>query len=297
MKVLHLDSGRERRGGQIQVAMLVRGLAERGVEQRLLVRAPGFEALAPGRLSAVRLAIAARWCDLVHAHDARSHSLAALLCPGKPLVVSRRVAFAIGRGWTHRWKYGRAAMFLAVSEYVAEQLRRAGVRSERIRVVPDGLRPIAEPAPVPVGAGVVALRSADPGKGSALALESCRRAGLPLTLTEDLERDLAGGGLFLYLSRQEGLGSALILAGLHAKPIVASRVGGIPEIVPEGRTGLLVDHAPEAVAAALRRFVDNPELAEACGRAARRQAIERFSDARMVDRTHDAYHEVLRRAG
>ncbi|MBI1352956.1 MAG: glycosyltransferase [Acidobacteria bacterium] len=295
MRVLHLDSGRSRRGGQIQLEILLRGLACRGVEQRLLARAPSFAPFAPAPFGARGVLRAARSCDLIHAHDGRSHSLAALLCPSKPLVVSRRVAFPVRDGWTHRWKYRRPALFLAVSEHVADRLRQAGVDDSRIRVVHDGLPLVPTSPEVAPRSGVVALQSSDPGKGSALAAEACRRAGLALHLTENLESDLPAAGIFLYLSQQEGLGSALILAGLHAKPIVASRVGGIPEIVQDGRTGLLVDNDADAVAAALRRLADDAELARRCGRGARAQAVERFSDDRMVEQTLAAYQEVLRR--
>ncbi len=299
MKILHLDGGKTWRGGQIQTATLVRGLAARGIEQRLLTRAVGFDGLSTGRWSPLSIAREARTADLVHAHDGRSHTLAAVLRPGVPLVVSRRVAFPVGRGWLDRWKYGRPALYLAVSDYVADELRRAGVSKSRIRVVHDGVPPPSTEAAnfIAPQTGVVAIGSDDPGKGSAVAAEACRLAGLPLRLSDNLERDLPGAGIFLYLSAMEGLGSALILAGFMAKPIVASRVGGIPEIVTDGETGLLTPNDPDSVAAALRRLASDPETARSMGEAARRQAVEKFTDDRMVEQTLDAYQEVLRRAG
>jgi L-malate glycosyltransferase len=299
MRILHLDAGKTWRGGQIQTATLARGLAARGVEQRLLTRAPGFEDLSSGRWSPLSIVREGRGADLVHAHDGRSHTLAALLCPGVPLVVSRRVAFPVGRGRLDRWKYARAALYLAVSQYVADELRRAGVTQSRIRMIHDGIAPPPDPGSDAVlpESGVVAIRSKDPGKGSALAAEACRLAGLPLRLSDNLERDLPGAGVFLYLSAMEGLGSALILAGFLEKPIVASRVGGIPEIVINSQTGLLTPNDPEAIAATLRRLAADSGLARSLGRAARRQALEKFTDDRMVEQTLDAYQEVLRRVG
>lgn len=295
MRILHLDGGREWRGGQIQTATLLRGLAKQAVEQRLLARAAGFAEFAPGEYSAASILAASRRADLVHAHDGRSHSLAALLCPGVPLIVSRRVAFAPRRGWLHRWKYRRPALYLAVSEYVAGELRRAGVAQERIRVVYDGLPEPhwSEERPESPVAEVWAIQSSDPGKGASLAAEACRLTGLPLRFSDNLERDLPHAGIFLYLSQMEGLGSALILAGFCEKPIVASRVGGIPEIVEDGRTGLLTENEPAAVAARLRLFADDPALARSCAQAARAQARQRFTDARMVEQTLAAYRQVL----
>src|SRR5579871_2856648 len=118
MRILHLDSGREMRGGQWQVLRLHRGLVARGHESRLLARegSPLFAMARAERLpcEAMRpLRVRARGFDLLHAHDARSHSLAALL-GSVPIVVSRRVAFPVRRSASSRWKYSRAQLFLAV---------------------------------------------------------------------------------------------------------------------------------------------------------------------------------------
>src|SRR5271165_3450859 len=106
MRILHLDSGREMRGGQWQVLYLLEGL---DAECTLLARegAPLFCAARERGwrvepLGAVRVAALSRHHDLIHAHDARSHTLAALV-PGARLIVSRRVAFPI----QSRWKYAR----------------------------------------------------------------------------------------------------------------------------------------------------------------------------------------------
>ena len=76
--------------------------------------------------------------DLVHVHDARSHSTAALFAR-TPVVVARRVAFPVKAGWLSRWKYRRAAHFIAVSRFVAGRLRDAGVPDSKISVVHDGV--------------------------------------------------------------------------------------------------------------------------------------------------------------
>ena len=100
MRTLHVDSGREMRGGQWQVLRLVEGLAREGVSAALLCRAgsPLLQLAVERGLDArplafLRLAAAARRADLVHAHDARSHTLA--LAAGAAGVVSRRVAVPI----------------------------------------------------------------------------------------------------------------------------------------------------------------------------------------------------------
>ncbi len=82
----------------------------------------------------------ARRHDLIHAHDARSHTLGAIARSGR-LVVSRRVAFPVGSAW----KYRRARRYLAVSEFVKSVLVAGGVPEEKIAVVYDGV-PLLEPA-------------------------------------------------------------------------------------------------------------------------------------------------------
>src|SRR5438067_3902845 len=153
MRILHLDTGREMRGGQWQVLRLIEGLAAEGVQSTLLARkeAPLYAAarrqgwrVEP--IGLTRAVMELRAHDLTHAHDARSHTLGTLL-RGRPLVVSRRVAFAVGS----RWKYGRARRYLAVSEFVKGVLIESGVPPEKIAVVYDGV-PVLE---VSTGTGVL----------------------------------------------------------------------------------------------------------------------------------------------
>ena len=139
MRILHLDSGREMRGGQWQALRLHRGLVERGHESLLLAR-EGSPLLAAAQraklpcdvLLSVAAAKSSRGFDLVHAHDARSHTIGALFARA-PLVVSRRVAFPVRDSALSRWKYRRAGLFLAVSRHVADaaEARRGGREPDR----------------------------------------------------------------------------------------------------------------------------------------------------------------------
>lgn len=296
MRVLHLDTGREMRGGQRQALLLYEGLRREGVEQEILCRGELRRRTQAGEISAPAVWRASAAADLIHAHDAKAHAWAAVFGRGRPVVVARRVAFPLKRGWLSRWKYGRATLYLAVSAFVRDRLVEAGVPPQRIRIVPDGVpppdplppfRPIAE-KPV-----VLAPASADPLKGTDLARQACKLAGLDLQLSDDLEADLPSADIFLYLTRSEGLGSALILASTHAKPIVASRVGGVGEVVVDGETGLLTANDPEAIANALGRFRADPNLARRCAEAAQARAAAELSDDRMIARTLEAYRSVL----
>ena len=302
MRVLHLDAGKTMRGGQWQALRLIQGLAAESVESTLLARlgSPLFEAARKAGcrvepLGFARAAMRARRHDLIHAHDSRSHTIAAL-AGGAPLVVSRRVAFggAASRPALAKWKYGRAARYIAVSEFVKSVLVERGVPSEKIAVVYDGVPLLNVPVRIEGPPRIVAPANADdPRKGAALALEAARLAGVELHLSDNLERDLATASLFLYITRSEGLGSGVLLAMSAGVPVVASEVGGLPEIIRDGENGLLVENAPEAIAAAIRRLQGDPALARSLGQAGRQTVVERFTVERMTRRTMEVYRQAL----
>ncbi|HYW47282.1 MAG TPA: glycosyltransferase family 4 protein [Bryobacteraceae bacterium] len=292
MRILHLDSGREMRGGQRQVLFLMEGLAAAGVESTLLAReqAPLFAAARQRGwrvepLGWTRAAMLSGRHNLVHAHDARTHTMGAILRGGR-LVVARRVAFPPGS----RWKYGRARRYLAVSDFVKSVLMAGGVPEEKIAVVHDGV-PVLECEP---GNTMLAPANAsDPQKGAPLAMEAARLAGTDLHLSADLERDLRRGAIFVYVTHSEGLGSGVLLAMSAGAAVVASNVGGLREVVRNGENGLLVENDPAAIAAAIRELRGDPGLRGRLGEAARRTVIERFTVDRMVRRTMEVYRQVL----
>ena len=77
-------------------------------------------------------------------------------------------------------------------------------------------------------------------------------------------------------------------------PVVASAVGGILEVVEDGRTGLLVPPGnADALATALRRVLDDRDLAARLGQAGRRRVEERFSWASVAERTAGVYAEAI----
>jgi hypothetical protein len=292
MRILHLDAGKEMRGGQWQALRLIECLAAAGVESTLLARAGGplFEAARQRGwrvepMGLARAAMLARRHHLVHAHDARGHTLGAIVGSGR-LVVSRRVAFPVGSPW----KYGRARRYLAVSEFVKSVLVAGGVPEEKIEVVYDGV-PLLDPAR---GSSVLAPANADdPRKGASLAVEAANLAGVELKLSTDLERDLRHAAIFVYVTHSEGLGSGVLLAMAAGVPVVASNVGGLPEIIRHGENGLLVDNTPQAIAAAIGKLTGDPAFARRIGDAARRTVIERFTVDHMVRRTMEVYRQVL----
>lgn len=283
------------RGGQWQCLRLGEGLARAGHSVTLLAR-ENSACLQMARklgldaqpISAAAVRRLTGQADLTHTHDARSHTLAALLSRA-PFIVSRRVSFPIS-GALSRWKYSRPRHYIAVSNCVKGMLVQAGVGPEKISVVYDGV-PLLSPSSR--NEEVIAPASSDPRKGSALALEAGRLAGVSLRLSTDLEQDLSAAGVFVYITDSEGLGSGVLLAMSAGVPIVASNVGGIPEIVQHEQTGLLVENNPKDIAAAILRLKNDGAFA--CRLAARaRQSVEqRFSVSNMVSRTIEVYERVV----
>jgi hypothetical protein len=291
MRILHLDGGKELRGGQRQVLRLIEGLASAGVESTLLARpgAPLFRAAQEHGwrvepLGFWRTFSLARHHDLLHAHDGHGHTMGAIVSPGK-LLVSRRVAFPV----RSRLKYRRARHYLAVSEFVKGVLMAGGVPERKISVVYDGV-PLLEPSR---GLHAMAPASDDPQKGAALAMEAARLAGVELRLSDDPERQLYEAGLFVYITYSEGLGSGALLAMSAGVPVIASRVGGLPEAIQHGENGILVKNDAQEIAGAINLALADRELARRMGDAARQTVIERFTVDRMVRRTMDAYRQVL----
>ena len=296
MTPLHLDAGLEMRGGQWQALRLIRGLKRVGHKCRLLapVSSPlakiaASEDIPTGALKLSSIFREARHADVIHAHDARSHTLAVLVC-ARPLLVSRRVIFPIKRGLLSRSKYRRVDLFVAVSEAVAHQLRSAGIPSDRIRVIYDGVPLFPE---LWNADGPVLVPSFDdPMKATALALRAASSAGVVVRPSKNLEHDLEGASLLLYLTHSEGLGSAPLLALSAGVPVIASNIGGLPEVIESGVNGILVENREEEVARTLRDLLASPEHMRAMSLAASRTVRERFSEERMVAATLEAYKSL-----
>src|ERR1022692_2250696 len=146
MNILHLDLGKEMRGGQHQVLLLMRALERRGHHQLLLAR-PGSPLVRNFGATPLGARLPSGF-DVIHAHDSAAHTRA--LTSRLPLVVSRRVAFPVKRGILSRLKYRRASHYIAVSNFVADELQRGGVAAQKIIVIFDG---VELPATVPHHSG------------------------------------------------------------------------------------------------------------------------------------------------
>ena len=110
----------------------------------------------------------------------------------------------------------------------------------------------------------------------------------------DVPAILRGLDCFVLPSLAEGISNTILEAMSCGKPIVATRVGGNPELVEDGMTGTLVPPASaEAMATALLRYFDDPVLARRHGSAGRHAVLQRFSLDRMVDDYHSLYGGLI----
>jgi N-acetyl-alpha-D-glucosaminyl L-malate synthase BshA len=113
-----------------------------------------------------------------------------------------------------------------------------------------------------------------------------------------IEEVLVGADLFLLPSASESFGlSALEAMACHV-PVIATAVGGLPEVVADGETGYLFPVGDvAAMAEAAIRLLSDDELRTRFGRAARRRAVEHFDQDRVVARYREIYDRVVAGVG
>lgn len=111
---------------------------------------------------------------------------------------------------------------------------------------------------------------------------------------EDVARLLAVCDVFALPSLYEGSSLAVMEAMAARRAIVSSNIGGTDELIEDGRSGLLVPAGDAAaLAAALRRLLDDPGLRESLAAAARERVERKFNRAAMARRVETAYAGVL----
>lgn len=340
LTTVHVDLGREWRGGQSQALLLMRGLVARGHAAELVAargsplarraEASGMRvhATAPWRTAAAvtiwRLVASGRF-DLVHCHDA--HGLTAAWLAGAAahtaLVASRRVAYPLSRGAFGLARYRSAGRVIAVSNFVRESVVESGLPQGQVEVVYDGVE-MPDSAPRLRGSRMLgSVGCLVPEKGQELIIRALprileRRSGCRLVLAgsgrnraalerlaaelevaqaveftgfvEDVDQVYRKLDVFLFPSLAEPLGSSLLSAMSYGLPSVAVGRGAIPEVIDDGRNGLLVPAPePEAFAQAVLRVLGDPMLAARLGAAARQTVQEHFSVGTMIDNTLQVY--------
>lgn len=274
-----------------------------------------------------------RGVNLVHAHTSQASHLAAIghVFHSSPYIITRRVDNPIRNNGINRMTYRRASCVVALSRVIRDRLHDFLPELDTT-IIPDALAQLPmDPENVDrlralykgkflVGhtgelcnahKGQLSLiRAARLLKDQAPDLhvllighgededrfrnESCDLGNVELKGFVDNVGDyLSILDVFTYPSLHEGMGSAILDAMDFGLPVVATHVDGIPDIVEQDGTGLLVPPSdPEALADALLRLYREPGLRENLGRAGKERSI-RFSPERMVDRYLEIYRPFL----
>ncbi|NTW29336.1 MAG: glycosyltransferase family 4 protein [Coriobacteriia bacterium] len=223
--------------------------------------------------------------------------------------------------------------YIAVSNHVRGYLIDAGIDSARIKVIYNGVgfqpetgaavrRQFGEGGEVVIGSiGRLHTTKGYSNLIRAVSLLGEARWRLEIAGEGDergvLEREIAELGLsdkikllghvdeiselfvqwdiYVQPSVMEGFGLTVVEAMLAGKPVVITPVGSLPELVADGRTGVVAKStAPEAIAVALERLIHNPEMACELAQAGKDEAQRRFAVSKWVEETQDAYLEAAR---
>jgi glycosyltransferase involved in cell wall biosynthesis len=256
---------------------------------------------------------ASRDADLIHAHWLPS-GLAALAAE-KPFVLQlwgTDVELARRMPSLARPVVERARLVICASSALAGSARELGARE--VRVIPSG---VDVPPEVVDGAGeaepphVLFVGRLSPEKGILDLVDAAD--GMPLVVVGDgplrekvpqalgfvpnaeLGPYFERAAVVAVPSRREGYGVVCAEAMAHGKPVVASAVGGLLDLVRHGETGLLVPPGDSAgLREALRWLLGDRELRARMGVAARERAREHLSWARATAETLRAYEDALR---
>ncbi len=277
-----------------------------------LRRRPWLALLLPAMLASFTRAArrAARDADLVHAHWLPAGAVAA--ATGRPFVVQlwgTDVELAQHARPLARGILRRARLVVCASQELGAAARELGART--VRVIPGGVdvpETVAEPEDPP---SILFAGRLSAEKGVRELVEAAE--GLPLVVAGDGPlRDLVPDALgfvphdeLLRLyerasvvacpSLREGFGMVCAEAMAHGRPVVASAVGGLRDLVVDAETGLLVPPGDVgALRHALARLLADRELRARLGRAAGERARERLAWTGVTRLTVAAYEEALR---
>jgi glycosyltransferase involved in cell wall biosynthesis len=111
----------------------------------------------------------------------------------------------------------------------------------------------------------------------------------------DIPEILAASDILVLDSRWEGLPLIIIEAQIAGLPVVASGVGGIPELIEDGVTGFIVPpRNPQALADVLKKLLGDQNLRRMVVSAAREKALREFSLENMLTKTHRLYEDILK---
>lgn len=355
-RILNECVGMSRRGHRVTVitpgaAQLAERAREAGLKTEAIAMRRAFNLASLFRLARSFAAVGA---DVVNTHSGRDNQMAAIAARLTPLFGHRRPLVVRTRHLilpiSSRFSYNVLAdHVVAVSRAVGDYLASAGVRRQKIAVVPTGVdfrrfdRSQVKPAGLRAALGLpencvlfgtIAILRIKKGHHLLIAaIEQARRkapenvdmrfvfAGdgpqaenlaaliaekklndivFLLGLRRDIPSVLADLDCFVLPTLQEALGTSFIEAQAIGLPVIGTRVGGVPETLQEGKTGLLVSAASdeiliEQLADALLELASDPPRRNAMRQAAASFVRQSFSVEGMVEGMEKTYRELIER--
>jgi glycosyltransferase involved in cell wall biosynthesis len=273
-----------------------------------LRRKPWLALLVPALLASFVRAARSLDADVLHAHWIPTGWVAART--GKPYVVQvwgTDVELARHAPLLARRVLRGARVVIAASTALADLARLLGAHD--VRVIPSGVELPAEvgheaepPEVLYAGRlsaekGVLELVEAARGLTLVVAGDGPLRSRVPeargFVAHDELQGLYARAAVVACPSRREGFGMACLEAMAHGRPVVATGVGGLRDLVVDGETGLVVPpRDPVALRRALERLLGDASLRSQLGAAGRERARERFSWAATTDATLEAYADA-----
>ncbi len=362
IKSIQIDTEKGWRGGQRQVELLCKGLAEKNHHVTLITKPDSvlgrklsvagievvevktrfeFDPLAVDKIVSV---IRDKKPDIVGMHTSHSHTLGVLakrfIRGDARFVVTRRVDFKPGRDPLNKWKYLRGPdAYIAISSAVKNVLINSKIMNEQVHLVHSGVAPVKIPrgsrkkileelkAPektLLVGDvaslvdhkghkylldAIPAVIEEIPGALFVLAGEGNLRNALEIQAQilgitdknirflghrDDIPALLGAMDLFVMTSHLEGLCTSIIDAMLAKVPVVATKAGGIPDLITDRATGLLAENrSPDSIAKKLIQALKNASFRKKIAKAGNIKAGEEFTSRKMVESTIDAYQKII----
>ena len=264
---------------------------------------------------------------LLHAHDARAVHfcwISHLLC-GKQYIITRRVQDPLKNKWLTRQTYGRAASIVSISKCIQGHLKEHSFSSD---VIPSAIYPTDVPVRCEKGLSqtinLLHLGAlVDQHKGQSVAIKALSKLPHHYRLTfvgdgpdyshlRNLAHNLGLGervdflpwddaylrtfsakiDLFIFPSNHEGLGSVLLDVMQHGIPIVASDVGGIPDLIQHEVTGLLAKAGDaSSFAYQISRLIHNVKLRKRVVEQARKRV--RDYEPRVMLKSYEAIYQRI----
>jgi len=356
MKILHIDTEKGFRGGEVQVLLLMEGLKKRGHEnflaasnELLIERARPFcesiltisHKLISDTANIFKICkfIKSSNVDILHLHTAHSHLIGGIAgrIKRKKVVVTRRVDFPV----KNRYKYNRLAdKIIAISKAIENVLLEGRVKKSKIVLIPSGIditkfdnlkngdyifREFNIPDKrVIVGTvahltdhkGHIYLLSAIPlvlkefphcfflfvgdGELKDVLIKRAKILGIKdkvffTGFREDIPQILSILDLFVLPSHLEGLCTSLMDAMCVGVPVVATTAGGIPEVVENEKTGLLVPpKKPKALAEAIIKLLKDEDKRKIFAVEGKKRIIQNFTASQMVEKVEQVYLSLLK---